>query len=728
MYLFPSRLSFHFPCRLSIQIITEAYKCWTYFPSAGHYTLGRGICFWGPNDFMAKRQLDTILCFLRHLGTARTQAELTDGQLLGCFVTHQDEAAFEALVQRHGGLVLGVCRRVLHQEQDAEDAFQATFLVLARKAASIGKRGSLACWLHGVAQRTALNARKSLLRRRKHQPLEECRRCESPAAVAEWNDLQALLDEEVRQLPERCRAPFVLCCLEGMSKREAAEHLGWKEGTVSSRLARARAMLQRRLMRRGITPAALTGAASCEDEPAGVVPVVLAHSTVQAAALFANGQAILPVSAQVIALAEGVLKAMLLTRLKLVTLLLMLTTMALCYGVLAGERPDGKGEGGKSPAADKGQGREKDVKDMSHVRLRLSLDKDQYEVGEPIVLTIELTNTGKSPVAVPTSSEVTGRHDGYSFDVRNDRDEVIKDPGNEFITLLHSIGSTNSLQPGDSCNRELLFNYRIPPLRPGKYTVKGRFQPRGEGQAESPAKAFRIVETPAARLEDRVSRLVKQLQGGADSIRVAPLLGFTGSTKALEPLLNLLYSEADGVQVSAAQALLYLNRDSIRKGLLDSLKSRGPRSRLVYLIVVTLQAKPAEVIPLLLPWLEDRDGQTRCAAVEGLALANRAKAPELFGRLEVRLADSLPRVRQSAASAIGVYQDAEALQALKTAVRDMDPGVSEQATIAVGWVAMAAKPESAVRKDAIDVLRDVARAGGRSGKQAAYWLEKVEGK
>jgi RNA polymerase sigma factor (sigma-70 family) len=682
---------------------------------------------------MAKRQLDTILRFLRHLGEARTQAELTDGQLLRRFVSGQDEAAFGVLVQRHGGLVLGVCRRVLHQEQDAEDAFQATFLVLARKAASIRNQGSLACWLHGVAHRIALNARKSTLRRQKHETRAERRLSESPAAVAEGNDLHALLDEELRRLPERYRAPFVLCCLEGMSKREAADHLGWKEGTVSSRLARARALLQRRLTRRGITPTALTGAAPSEGEPPAAVPAVLAQSTVQAAALFATGQTGLPVSAGVVALAEGVLKTMLLNRLGLATLMLVLATLIVCYGVLAGGRPDDKSEGEKSPEGAKEPAKEarpKDKKDTNRVRMTLTPNKDRYEVGEPIVLIIRLTNTGPIPLAVPSSSEVTGRHEGYSFEVRNDRDEMIKDPANEYITLMHSLGSSTDLPPGESSTRELLLNYRVPPLGPGKYTVQGRFQPRGEGQsqAESPRETFRIVETPAAKVEERVARLVKELKDGGDAQRIAPLLGFTGSPKALGPLLDLLHAEADGVQVRAAEALLYLDRAGIRRALLDSLKRRGPSSRLVHLLVVPLEAKPDEVIPLLLPWLEDRDGQARDSAVYGLWLANRAKAPELFAPLKARLGDSLPRVRTRAAAAIGVYQDAEALKALKGAVRDPDPGVSEQATIAVGWVATGAKPESALRKEAIDVLREVARTGGRAGEQATYWLGKVEGK
>src|SRR5262249_15112443 len=154
---------------------------------------------------MAKGRLGTVLHYLRHLGQTPGHGDLSDGHLLGRFVTQRDEAAFAVLVQRHGALVLGVCRRVLRQEQDAEDAFQATFLILAHKAPSIRKLESLASWLHGVAQRAALNVRKSVLRRRGYEKPRPSPGPESPVTVAASKETQAALDAEVQRLPERYR-------------------------------------------------------------------------------------------------------------------------------------------------------------------------------------------------------------------------------------------------------------------------------------------------------------------------------------------------------------------------------------------------------------------------------------------------------------------------------------------------------------------------------------------
>jgi HEAT repeat protein len=226
-------------------------------------------------------------------------------------------------------------------------------------------------------------------------------------------------------------------------------------------------------------------------------------------------------------------------------------------------------------------------------------------------------------------------------------------------------------------------------------------------------------------LEARVARLTREFRDGAGARRIAPLLGFTGHPAAVAPLIDMLYLKNDGDQVAAAQALLYLDWADVRKALTESLKARGPRDRLTHLLIVRLRAEPGEVVRSLLKWLDDRDGDTRYAAVEGLALANRGKDPKVFAHLEARLKDPLPRVRQRAAAAVGVYADAAALKALKTVVEDPDAGVREQVTIAVGWVAAAAQPESAVRKEAVGILRSIRLTGGTVANQAAYWLDKL---
>src|SRR5262245_60516583 len=208
---------------------------------------------------------------LRHLRTLSV-AERTDSALLHAFAMQRDESAFAALVRRHGPLVLGVCRRLLRHEQDAEDAFQATFLVLARRAASLPGE-TIGGWLHGVAWNMAQRVRRAAARQHARESQAKVREMRGPAAEASLRELQALLDAEVARLPEKLRSPFVLCCLEGCSKAETARELGWKEGTVSSRLAQARERLQARLVRRGVTlTAALTALAVVQHATASLSP------------------------------------------------------------------------------------------------------------------------------------------------------------------------------------------------------------------------------------------------------------------------------------------------------------------------------------------------------------------------------------------------------------------------------------------------------------------------
>ena len=182
----------------------------------------------------------------------------TDRQLLGWFTRRQDGASFAALVRRHGPMVQGVCRRVLDNAHDAEDAFQATFLVLARKAASIGRRESVSGWLYTVAYRTARRAKAQAGKRaRREKPLHEPPIDEGggdPADRMAWQELRRVLDAELSQIPEKYRTAFILCHLEGKTCNEAAEHLGCPRGTVHSRVGRARERLRTRLAQRGWTP------------------------------------------------------------------------------------------------------------------------------------------------------------------------------------------------------------------------------------------------------------------------------------------------------------------------------------------------------------------------------------------------------------------------------------------------------------------------------------------
>jgi RNA polymerase sigma factor (sigma-70 family) len=263
---------------------------------------------------MATGQPHDVLEPFRRAALLQDGGGMTDGQLLEYFLRHRDEAAFEALVRRHGPMVLGVCRRVLHHPQDAEDAFQATFLVLVRKAASLGRPELLGNWLYGVAYRTARDARAAAARRRARErqvsPMPEP---EAPDASDVWRELRPLLDQELNGLPEKYRVAVVLCDLEGRTRRDVAGQLGIPVGTLSGRLTTARGLLARRLARRGLTlSGGALAAALAPGAASACVPAPLVATTVVAATAGA-------VSAPATALVEGVLKAMWVKKLKITT-------------------------------------------------------------------------------------------------------------------------------------------------------------------------------------------------------------------------------------------------------------------------------------------------------------------------------------------------------------------------------------------------------------------------
>ncbi len=252
---------------------------------------------------------------------------LTDAQLLERFVASRDEAAFEVLVWRHGPMVLGACRRLLHQVQDAEDAFQATFLALARKAGSIGHREALAGWLHTTACRTAMRVRQRTAQHSRLQQLPE----DLPARETGDEltaDLRPVLDEEIARLPVKYRQPVILCYLQGKTTEEAARQLGCARGTICSRLSWARNRLRFRLTRRGLAWTTATLGTALAGETAQALPGGLVLRTLQGALGFAGGQATVGIAPQVVTLAEGVLKTMVLTKLKLAAVVVLLAGVA----------------------------------------------------------------------------------------------------------------------------------------------------------------------------------------------------------------------------------------------------------------------------------------------------------------------------------------------------------------------------------------------------------------
>ncbi len=263
-----------------------------------------------------------VVSCLRQTVCAEGLAGMPDRQLLEQFIRERDEAAFAALVRRHGAMVWGVCRRLLCDRQDAEDAFQATFLVLVRRAASIRRGELLANWLFGVARRAAWNARALRARRAQHEQVGRSMPDVEAACPPGTEDGSAVLDEELAKLPDKYRLPILLCGLEGMTHADAGRKLGWPTGTVAARMSRGRTLLRARLQRRGVAvSSAMLMSWFAQDAAWAAVPRGVVAATVQNASLGASA-----VPAQVAAVTQGVLKKMLLTRI--------LTGAALCVATV----------------------------------------------------------------------------------------------------------------------------------------------------------------------------------------------------------------------------------------------------------------------------------------------------------------------------------------------------------------------------------------------------------
>jgi RNA polymerase sigma factor (sigma-70 family) len=280
---------------------------------------------------MTTRQVSEVIRHLRRAAVVCDGADRTDAQLLEDYISRRNPAALAALVQRHGPMVWSVCRRILRNYHDAEDAFQATFLVLVRKAAAISSRELLANWLYGVAHQTGLKARATATRRKGR----ERQVAEMPeSAVTEPDrspDLQPLLDEELSRLPDKYRIVIILCELEGKTRKEAARELHWPEGTVAGRLVRARAMLAKRLAQRGVFLSVGALAVVLSEKASACMPQSILSSTIEAVTLVAAGNAAASgvISAKVAALTEGVLKAMFVNKLRAMVGILLVLAMAL---------------------------------------------------------------------------------------------------------------------------------------------------------------------------------------------------------------------------------------------------------------------------------------------------------------------------------------------------------------------------------------------------------------
>jgi RNA polymerase sigma factor (sigma-70 family) len=317
---------------------------------------------------MATRS-EQLLLRIRRLVSRPASPSDSDAALLGQFVGHHDQDAFATLVRRHGPLVLGVCHRVLGDAHAAEDAAQAVFLVLARKAATIRPPDRLAAWLHGVARHLASNARRADARRQRQQ-IRCARRAlarppDNPLDELTAHELLNILDEELQRLPEVDRLPLILCCLEGRTQDEAARQLGWTPGSVKGRLERGRAELHRRLVRRGVSlPATLLALEAVQGlSSASGIPMGFVTSTLRMAASFTASRAVADggLAEGVPALAEEGLGSLTVAKAKIITTLLLAAGVAaagagtLVYEMLAARQPEVHQPAQPKPGASKAE-------------------------------------------------------------------------------------------------------------------------------------------------------------------------------------------------------------------------------------------------------------------------------------------------------------------------------------------------------------------------------------
>jgi RNA polymerase sigma factor (sigma-70 family) len=407
---------------------------------------------------MTSAQAVSVLYRLRKLAASPAESA-SDAQLLARFTAGHDPGAFAGLVARHGPMVLGVCRSVLHNWHDAEDAFQATFLVLARKASSICKAESLASWLYGVAYRAAVRARAGDVRRRAREQRTTEMSSPDPLLDMTVREVRQVLHEELHQLPEKYRAPLVLCYLEGLSQDEAARQLGWSTGATRGRLDRGREQLRKRLARRGLALSAVLGAASLGASP---VSAALAASAVQAAGGAAS------VSAKASALAEGVIHTMFVSKLKTATALLLVAAL-LTAGT--GWLVHAAGEAKRSTAAPSGERAKKDARKGDKATATFAgrvLDPD----GKPVAKArVYVTHYGDTKTA-PEALAVTGEAGRFHFTVPKADPKGL--PVAAVFALADGFGPAWAIRPGKSSDVTLRLVKDDVPIRGRILNLEGK--------------------------------------------------------------------------------------------------------------------------------------------------------------------------------------------------------------------------------------------------------------
>ncbi len=473
---------------------------------------------------MTDSALADFVQYLSDLATRQQGTDAADAELLRRFAAERDEAAFAILLRRHSPLVFAVCRQVLRDAHDAEDAFQATFLVLARKAASIRKQQSLAAWLHRVAVNVARTARTSAAQRRAQERQAVVMSQGSPADEVALRDEQPVIHEEVNRLPEKYRVPIVLCYFQDKTHDEAARELGWPVGTVKGRLARARDLLRARLARRGL---ALSGgglaAALTQTAALGQVPAVLLGETLRVA-LSSVGNGAVPVgtiSARVLALTQGACQTV--TATKVISLIVLVLAVSLAGFAAAIASGVGREAGPEPLAAQKqevvAQAKANEDRPAAQaIQLTLANVRPEYRPGEAVDLTLTIKNNGKEEFSYlqPKLTDLDGftmlGPDGTEVQPGINPVEIgfagilVRVRPGESVTVKDSLRGVNL--PKGGTNRYL--RHRFYPMEtPGVYRLRIRI-----GDASSnELKVTLLAKEGAEQADDAVKADLKKLQG-----------------------------------------------------------------------------------------------------------------------------------------------------------------------------------------------------------------------
>jgi RNA polymerase sigma factor (sigma-70 family) len=439
--------------------------------------------------------------------------DFSDGQLLDRFVGPRDagaEEAFAILVRRHGPMVLGVCRRVLSGSHEAEDAFQATFLVLARKAATIARRESLANWLYGVALRTAKDSRARAMRRRAWEERARTLRVIPAREGDRVDELRDILDDELSRLPARLRTPLLLCELESVSRHEAARRLGIPEGTLSSRLARAKSLLRDRLTRRGLgLPAAAMASVLAREAQSASVPHALAEITIQAATRLAAGCSLSGlVAAPVYSLTTEVLRTMCIAQIRGVAVGLLMFGTAITGAVVLAQVP-----------------------------------KNNDSPSSTLPARPEARQSAPDPFATKPVEGQSPADPGVSAHSDSDRLHVVEQ---KLDRILEALGGTRPAQEipiygrrgngdGPTMYRVPAYRYVPPSTRVEPPVVAAAPAPGGTGslaqtQADFPPDRLASVERRMAELERRMSELERRVN------QQSPVPGTTSAPAGLPPM------------------------------------------------------------------------------------------------------------------------------------------------------------------------------------------------